>query len=127
MNFIFVAKLPYVFAVGACTPHAFFFLPTWWEYLKLSTDSIGQCSPVFTFPNDLLLVGLAILDMLLRLAGFVAVVSIMIAGAQHLFTAGNPEKAASARKRIYNSLIGLAIALVATGVVTFIGNQVASK
>jgi hypothetical protein len=125
MNLIFLAKLPYVFAAGACAPHKFFFLPTWWEYLKLSTDSIGQCSPVFTFPNDLWLVGLAILDMLLRIAGFAAVVSIMIAGAQHLFTSGNPDKAAAARRRIYNSLIGLAIALIATGVVTFIGNQLA--
>jgi hypothetical protein len=125
MSLLLFAKLPYVFAAAPCAPHSFFFLPPWWEYLKLSTDAIGECSPVFTFPNDVWLVGLAVLDMLLRLAGFAAVISIMIAGTQHLFTGGNPDKAASARRRLYNSLIGLAIALIATAVVTFLGNQVA--
>ncbi|HET6864209.1 MAG TPA: hypothetical protein VFH37_03370 [Candidatus Saccharimonadales bacterium] len=102
----------------------FLFLPPWWEYIKSgSTDALGQCAPNFNFPTDIWLVGLAVLDMLLRLAGFVAVISIIIAGFQYQFTMGNPEKAAAARRRLYNSLIGLAIALIATAVVTFIGNE----
>jgi heme/copper-type cytochrome/quinol oxidase subunit 2 len=111
-------------------PH-FFFLPPWWEYLSGKIDGIGQCSPTLynTAGNvqigDIWLVGLAVLDMLLRIAGFVAVVSIIIAGFQYQFTSGNPEKAAAARKRISNSIIGLVIALVATAGVTFIGNQLA--
>ncbi len=104
-------------------PHSFFFLPRWWEYLKSSYDALGQCSPNFAFPGDILNIGLAVLDMLLRIAGFVAVVSIMFAGAQYLFAGGNPEKAALARKRLYNSLIGLAIALTATAAVAFVGKQ----
>jgi hypothetical protein len=35
----------------------------------------------------------------------------------------NPEHAASARRRLVNSLLGLLIALVATGFVTFVGNS----
>ncbi|HET7827354.1 MAG TPA: hypothetical protein VFK97_00605 [Candidatus Saccharimonadales bacterium] len=116
-------KFSPIFA-AACASKHFFFLPPWWEYLKNSTtDALGQCSPTFNFPNDLWLVGLAILDMLLRLAGFVAVISIIIAGIQHQFTMGDPQKAAAARRRLYNSLIGLAIALIATAAVTFIGNE----
>ena len=104
--------------------HAFFFLPHWWEYLGGSYDALGQCSPVFSFPGSILPVGLAVLDMLLRLAGFAAVIGIIIGGVQHQFTGGNPEKAAGARKRLYNSLIGLGIALTATAAVSFIGRQI---
>jgi hypothetical protein len=118
--------LKFFAAPASCTlpKSTFFFLPNWWEYLGGQVDGLGQCGPVVAFPNGLLPIGLAVLDMLLRLAGFAAVVSIIIAGAQHLFTDGNPEKAAAARKRLYNSLIGLAIALTATGLVTFIGGQI---
>ncbi|MBX4197653.1 pilin [Candidatus Saccharibacteria bacterium] len=124
---LFVKMAPFFFA-AACTPAKtrFLFLPPWWEYLKGgTTDALGQCAPNFTFPGDIWSVGLAILDMLLRIAGFVAVISIIVAGFQHQFTMGDPQKAAAARRRIYNSLIGLAIALVATALVTFIGNQLA--
>ena|SRR5579859_6515258 len=115
----------------------FFFFPPWWEYLNGTevivpgpgkvgaTKDILQCIPAFAFPDGFLGISLAILDMLLRLAGFVAIISIIIAGAMYIFSGGNPEKAASARWRLYNSLIGLAIVAVATAVVTFIGKQLA--
>jgi hypothetical protein len=121
-------------AVGdkcALPKSSFFFIPPWWEYLNGRIDPLSACSPTLSNAagnfqlNNIWLVGLAVLDMLLRLAGFVAVVSIMIAGAQYVFSGGSPEKAASARKRIYNSLYGLVIALIATAVVTFVGKQLA--
>lgn len=123
-----VAKLSLFFfaALGdKCTlpPSTFFFLPPWWEYLNGATDEIGQCSPAVNFPHVILPIGLAILDILIRLAGFVAIVSIIIAGVGYITSSGNPEKAASARKRIYNALIGLAIVFIAAGAVAFIGNS----
>jgi hypothetical protein len=134
---LFIAKLPvFLFAATNPCPKPNFlgFLPSWYEYLPLKPDALGQCSPVFSNPttgkfelDSMLFIGLAILDMLLRLAGFVAVISIIISGFQHQFTMGSPDKAAAARHRLYNSLIGLAIALVATAAVTFIGNQLATK
>lgn len=126
-----LATMPFFFAAlpKACQTSSFFFIPHWWEYLpqsEFTTDAVGGCTINFNFPNDVWLVGLAVLDMLLRVAGLAAVVSIIIAGFQHQFTMGNAEKAAAARRRLYNSLIGLAIALIATAVVTFIGNQLAT-
>jgi hypothetical protein len=112
-------------AAAACNRDTVIFLPHWWEYLKTSQDALGQCAVEIHFPNDLLAVGLAVLDILLRVIGFVAVISIIIAGIQHLFTGGNPEKAASARKRLFASIVGLLIALLATAVVTFLGKQLA--
>lgn len=110
---------PPAFVFG-CAQNAFFFLPPWWEYLGQNAD----CSAKFTGLGDIWLVGLAILDMLLRLAGFLAVISIIIAGVSYMTAAGNAEKVTAARKRIVNSLIGLFIAMTAAGLVAFIGNKV---
>lgn len=117
-----LSYLPTPLFAAPCAKPFFFFLPPWWNYLQTTDTKLG-CNIAFTPPGDIWLVGLAILDMLLRLAGFVAVISIIIAGVSHIFSGGNPEKAASARKRLYNSLIGLAIALIATALVTFIGRS----
>lgn len=112
------------FNAAACNKDSFFnIIPRWWEYLKLAPDPLGQCTPQFTFPDGLLAVGLAIIDIMLRIAGFVAVISIIISGISHLFTGGNPEKAATARKRLLNSLLGLLIVFIATAIVTFLGRQ----
>lgn len=117
-----LTKFTSFFAANACN-HSFFFLPNWWEFLPSADQpSPPNCEIGFTFPNDILPVGLAVLDMLLRIGGFVAVISIIVAGIQYITSMGNPEDAVAARKRLTNSLIGLAIVLIATGVVAFIGN-----
>jgi len=111
---------------GSCPSNSFFFFPPWWEYLGQDVDAFGECTPAFTFPDDIWAVGLAIIDMLLRLAGFIAVIAVIISGVRYMGASGNPEKAASARKGLYNGLIGLFIALTATAVVAFIGNTLGS-
>jgi hypothetical protein len=110
------------FAATSCS-HQFFFLPNWWKYLS-DQPTPPNCDINLTFPVDLWLIVLAILDMLLRIAGFVAVISIIVAGAQLILSEGNPEKATSARNRLINSLIGLAIAASAAAVVALIGTSV---
>lgn len=112
------------FAAATCS-HSFFFLPNWWEFLS-KQPSPPDCSISLNFPTDIWTIGLAVLDMLLRVGGFVAVISIIIAGLQYIMSTGNPEKGSSARKRLTNSLIGLAIVLIASGVVAFLGNVLTS-
>lgn len=126
MIFPGLALIKFVFAAAPCTANnLFFFLPPWYKYLALANKLDANCNlkENFVFPTDIWLIALAVLDMLLRLAGFVAVIAIIIAGVSYIFASGNPEKAASARRRIYNALIGLIIALVATAFVAFIGNR----
>jgi hypothetical protein len=101
----------------------FFLLPHWWQYLDGQKDFLNRCTPHMNFPHDLWLIGLAVLNMLLWVAGFVAVLSIIIAGVELVASEGSPEKATNARNRLINSLVGLAIAVVATGFVSFVGNQ----
>ena len=128
MALTFMSKLfPMLFASSSSScNNSFFFLPNWWEFLpnqpQPSSNLATNCVVMFKFPNDIWAVGLAILDMLLRIGGFAAVVSIIIAGVQYITAVGTPEKGASARRRLTNSLIGLAIILIASGVVAFIGN-----
>jgi hypothetical protein len=112
----------FLFAATYQCASKFFFLPPWWEYINPGKISADCNNIIFSFPGDLLAVGLAIVDMLLRIAGLVAIVSIIIAGVSYITSGGMVEKAASARKRIYNSLIGLAIVAIASGFVAFIGN-----
>lgn len=108
------------FAAATCS-HSFFFIPNWWEYLP-NQPSPPNCNVTINFPGDILAIGLAILDMLLRIGGFVAVISIIIAGVQYITSSGSTDNTTNARKRLTNSLIGLAIVLIASGVVAFIGN-----
>lgn len=123
---LFVAKFfaPFFGAVGsACNlqAHSFFFLPPWWEYIPTKINDLGACSPAFTFPGSLWMVGLAAIDILMRLIGILAIISIFIASIEYIIAIGNPEKITNARKRIINSLVGLAIAFSAVAVVTFAG------
>lgn len=117
-------KLPLlVFGISCSSDNMFFFIPAWYKYLNVGVVD-GTCSvATFDFPTDLLAVGLAVLDMLLRLAGIVAVIALIIAGFTYMTAQGNAEKAASARRHIYQALTGLAIAFVASGLVAYIGNK----
>lgn len=125
----FFAKFGDKCALPDSGTHSFFHIPHWWEYLTGTQGPLGvkDCIPHIDLSNNpagIWLIGLAVLDMLLWLAGFLAVVSIIVAGVQLITAEGNPEKGKSARNRLINSLIGLAIAVSATGLVTLIGNQV---
>lgn len=111
-----------VFAATACK-NSFFGFPVWWKYLKQQPQPPG-CEVVLDFPEEIWAIALAAVDMLLYAAGIVAVISIIIAGVGYITSQGNTEKTTSARRRIVNSLIGLAIVVIATFVVGFIGNSI---
>lgn len=116
-----------------CSVKTFFGIPPWYKYLVNSglmapTKGVGACELVGSLkPDDwvqiILLVGLAVLDMALRLAGLVAVAFIIWGGIQYVISTGDPSKTKDAQQTIINAVVGLAIALTATAMVTFIGNK----
>ena len=73
--------------------------------------------------SHLLPVALVIADDLLRLAGLVAVVFVMVGGVQYVTSEGEPDRTKRAKDSIINALIGLAIAIVAAAVVSYIGRS----
>ncbi len=130
-----IIKLYFFFAAaGNCDlpkTGAFNFLhiPHWWEYLgKGQLDGLGNCTPQLATSaagsiHGILAIGLAIIDILLHVAGLIVVAYVIIAGIQYILSTGNAEKTQDALRRIINASIGLAIVLTATATVTFLGNS----
>lgn len=122
-----------VFA-DTCSTKGFFGIPPWYKYLVSSgwmapNKVTGACELAGSLkPDDWVqivsLVGLALLDMALRVAGLVAVGFIIYGGVQYVISQGDPSKTKDAQQTIINALVGLAIALVATALVSFIGNKI---
>jgi hypothetical protein len=127
--------LPKHFA-DACSTSGFFGIPPWYEYLvkagKMGTDpTTGVCTLLHfnaagaggDWTVVIMLIVLGILDIVLRLAGMVAVVFVLVGGVKYITSQGSPDSTKQAQETIINALIGLAIALVATALVSFIGNR----
>lgn len=105
-----------------------FGFPTWYEYLPKrnpNVDLAGQqvCSPHISSISDIWLIGLAIVEILLRVAVIAAIIYVMLGGMKYVNARGNAEKTESAKKTVIDALIGLIIAVTATAVVTFIGGR----
>jgi hypothetical protein len=114
--------------VETCNPSQnggkFFGFPHWWQYINQGRkDGLGNCIPDVKFPEGIWLIALAGVNMLLYLAGIVAVVSIIYAGITYIMSQGNSEQGAHAKNRLINSIIGLVIVVVAASLVAFIGNR----
>jgi hypothetical protein len=76
--------------------------------------------------SGLLLIGLAILDDLLRIATLVAVGYVIYGGIQYMISNGSPDATKKAQKTIINALVGLVIAILAASIVSFIGGRLGS-
>ncbi len=110
---------------------SFLGLPTWFRYLEFNSECeiIGPNDPAtgkLDWQAAAGRVGLAVIEILTRLAALVAVGFVMYGGFRYITSQGDPESAKSARQTIINSLIGLVISLIATGVVAFIANSLTS-
>ncbi len=128
----FLDKITFFAKIGdPCDPNKanpsnpFFGFPHWWQYIHTGEkDGFGNCIPKPDLPNGLWSIAFAVIDMLLYLAGIVAVVSIIISGIMYITSMGNTEKTTAARRRIVNSLVGLAIVLSASLLVSWVGNKI---
>jgi hypothetical protein len=130
---------------AVCKGGDFFGLVPWYHYLHLTSrdttpgnDETATCQVCFnvldttsTSPecnqgdthSDIPLVLLAVIDDLLRIAGLVAIGYIFYGATQYTISQGNPDATSKAQQTVINALVGLGIALVTIGVVTFIGTQ----
>lgn len=114
-----------------CGKPTFFGLVPWYQYLdvQLKRDNQGNthCEienfNLLGSKSGLLLIMLAVIDDLLRVAGIVAVAFIIVGGFKLITSQGDPQGTAAGRSTIINALIGLVIALVAITIVSFIGNK----
>jgi hypothetical protein len=125
---------PAAAATPDCNPQDNKFLgiiPPWYEYLDSTYNAksgqcdigIGQSSTTDLSTGKYWLIGLAIIDILVRVAGFVAVIFVIYGGVRYITSSGEPENTKAARETIINALIGVIIALIAVPVVSYVGNS----
>ncbi|HUB94244.1 MAG TPA: hypothetical protein VMB52_07120 [Verrucomicrobiae bacterium] len=126
-----------------CPSHSILGLVPWYQYLKLTpyTDPDNPNAPVVcqvqqfnsaTNSNPaailgshspFLLIGLAIIEDLIRIAALVAVGYTIYGGIQYEISNGAPDKTKAAQQTITNGLVGLVIAILAASIVTFVGDS----
>ena len=97
-------------------------LPTWYKYLNPEFDG-SKCELQANFPEDLGKIGLALVEILLRVGGMVAVAFVIYGGFKYITSQGEPDNTKNARQTILNAVIGLVIAILATAIVSFIGAE----
>lgn len=123
--------LPAQPAQAACRDRLLGVFPTWYHYLQ--TD--GDCNVQFPqkdngegidLPKAATSIAFAILDILLRVAGLVAVIFVVVGGFTFITSNGQPDRAKSARNTILNALIGVVIAMSAAIIVNIIGKALIS-
>lgn len=115
---------PY-FAAPCAAKNTFFGFPNWWKYLS-SKQIDGQCVPTVNLSTNLDAlwgIGLVVVEILLRLAGMLAVVYIIFAGYVFIRSAGSPDKVTAARGKIQSAVVGLIIVVIAIALVNFLGSK----
>lgn len=115
------------FAASSCNTGTFLGLLPWNHYLNLQPDSTSShvCYlPYTSFSfNVLLLILLVLVDDMLRIVGFLAVIYVIYGGIKYIMSQGAPDKTAEAQTTVTNALIGLAIAVTAIWFVSFLGGR----
>lgn len=101
------------------THFAFLGFPTWYEYL----DHPGG-QPQIHGLGDIWLIVAAIIEILLRVAAIVAVIFIIYGGFSYTTSQGDPEGTGRAKSTLVNALIGLAVAVMAAAIVSFIAKSI---
>lgn len=108
-------------AAAVCVDR-FLTFPTWYRGV---TD--GNCE--ITMPsNDLSgfiwRIALNIVEIMLQLAGYVAVAFVIYGGFLFMISTGSPEGAAKARTTIFNALIGLVLSIASVAIVNLIAGAI---
>ncbi|MDZ7744461.1 MAG: hypothetical protein U5K77_01745 [Candidatus Saccharibacteria bacterium] len=128
-------------ASGECASGGgFFSFPTWYEYLEyeyldgsqegeiegcsltLPTDKDGNTDVGATAGRVLL----AVFEIILRIAGLVAVAMVIFGGFKYMLSQGEPEATKGARTTIINALIGLGIAVSGTIIINIVAGAILS-
>src|SRR3546814_896396 len=102
---------------ASCQGGNFFGLPTWYKYLEGQTVT-GKCEVQFELMKndkfnggDILLIGLGVIDILIRIAALAAVAFVVYGGIQYVTSQGSPEATKNAQNTILNAVLGLGIAI----------------
>jgi len=117
-------------AAGCDKSAALLGLPAWYKYLDIGPKDGDPCAVIGPLDSngkfDIAIggarIGLAIVDILLRLAAIIAVIFVLYGGIRYILSQGEPDHTKRARGTVINALIGLVVTMLATAAVNFLGN-----
>jgi hypothetical protein len=95
-------------------------IPTWYKYMMVGGENCVE----FVWPQGLALIGAALVELLLVIGGFVAVLFIIVGGVQMIMSRGEPDKIAGARRTILNALIGMVITIMSVAIVRMVAGAI---
>lgn len=111
----------YYFAAASCKDANFLNFPSWYKYIRDPSD----CKSIrIDSLTDMWLIVAAVVEILLRVAGLMAVGFVMYGGFRYVTSQAEPDAVNKARQTIINALIGLVIAILAAVTVGFIAGSI---
>jgi hypothetical protein len=110
-------------SANSCAKGSLLGFPTWYHYLRATTTN-GVCSPQLDSLSAIWLIGAAVLEILLRIAALAAVIYLIYGGVTYIISQGEPDKIQKAKSTIINALLGMVLAVSATGLVAFIAGRI---
>lgn len=122
LSLSFVTVVPTTAAAAAnsltgCVGGSILTFPCWYKGLPLDSKNTPQIKKL----NDIWKIALNLVELLMQLVGYTAVVFIIVGGFKYIKSQGNAQEIANAKSTILNSAIGLAVALSAVAIVNFVG------
>lgn len=122
--FVMLSVVPAVAHAQACRGGGAFSIPTWHQYLPKTSQANGCQLRTNNLGGEVVvLVLLGVFDIILFLAGFMAVLMIIYGGYKYLVSTGDPGRITAAKTTIQNAVIGLVIAVVASQIIGFIAGR----
>lgn len=114
-----VASMPQT-ASAACDSNRFLTFPTWYRGIAKNNCDIKSPNDVGGISNFIWIIALNILEIFLQIIAYASVAFIIWGGFRYMYGAGTPDTIVSSRKMILNAVVGLVIAMLAAGIVTFV-------
>jgi hypothetical protein len=116
------APVPVQYMAAPCPGGNFLGFPKWHKYLDGVNTDFG-CTPQMKKLSDIWLIGLAILEIMLRLIALIAIAMVLYGGVKFITSQGDPGNTKKAKETIINAIIGLIIVVGATAVVSFVAGR----
>ena len=122
-------------SAAACQKGSFFGLTPWYKYLtfdkncdivmsKQVVNKDGKTANKNYDATEVWLIVFALAEMLLQLAGIIAVVFVFVGGFKYLTSMATPEKISNAKDTIINALVGVVIAIIASQTVAYVASKI---
>jgi hypothetical protein len=122
MNLMYLQYFAQTLDCAAEKGKTFFGLPKWYRYLPYNFQPLtNRCEIQVGDIRQYWLIGLGLFDILLRLAGIIAIGFVIYGGIRYILSQGEPDNTRVALSTIINAMIGLLIAVMASAIVGFVG------